>query len=293
MVTRFLLAGVQMAPVFGDVAANIAGTSAWIRAAADQGARLVVLPEAASAGYVFADRAEAARYAQPVPEGPTVTAWARLAAELDVWIVGGVTERDGDAVFNSAVLLGPTGHLGTFRKAHLWNDEKEIYDRNSDGFPVYDTPLGRIGIGICYDAWFPETFRSAALQGADLVVLPSNWVPVPGQPTTAPAMANLMCMTGAHSNQCYVAGISRIGVENGQPFVGRSVLVGPDGWPIAGPASGNREELVLAEVDLIGTRAQRWHNPFNQPLADRRTDLYVAGDVDRAVTAVTCVDGDR
>ncbi|MFI7025491.1 nitrilase family protein [Micromonospora sp. NPDC049900] len=293
MVTRFLLAGVQMAPVFGDVAANIAGTSAWIRAAADQGARLVVLPEAASAGYVFADRAEAARYAQPVPEGPTVTAWARLAAELDVWIVGGVTERDGDAVFNSAVLLGPTGHLGTFRKAHLWNDEKEIYDRNADGFPVYDTPLGRIGIGICYDAWFPETFRSAALQGADLVVLPSNWVPVPGQPTTAPAMANLMCMTGAHSNQCYVAGISRIGVENGQPFVGRSVLVGPDGWPIAGPASGDREELVLAEVDLIGTRAQRWHNPFNQPLADRRTDLYVAGDVDRAVTAVTCVDGDR
>ncbi|MGW0503451.1 nitrilase family protein [Micromonospora sp. NPDC003241] len=284
MVTRFLLAGVQMAPVFGDVAANIAGTSAWIRAAADRGARLVVLPEAASAGYVFADRAEAARYAQPVPDGPTVTAWARLAAELDVWIVGGVTERDGDAVFNSAVLLGPTGHLGTFRKAHLWNDEKEIYDRNADGFPVYDTPLGRIGIGICYDAWFPETFRSAALQGADLVVLPSNWVPVPGQPTTAPAMANLMCMTGAHSNQCYVAGISRIGVENGQPFVGRSVLVGPDGWPIAGPASGDREELVLAEVDLIGTRAQRWHNPFNQPLADRRTDLYVTGD--HAVPAV-------
>ncbi|MEU5551410.1 nitrilase family protein [Micromonospora sp. NPDC047793] len=275
MVTRFLLAGVQMAPVFGDVAANVAGTSAWIRAAAERGARLVVLPEAASAGYVFADRAEATRYAQPVPDGPTVTAWARLAAELDVWIVGGVTERDGDAVFNSAVLIGPTGHLGTFRKAHLWNDEKDIYDRNVDGFPVFDTPLGRIGIGICYDAWFPETFRSAAVQGADLVVLPSNWVPVPGQPRAAPAMANLMCMTGAHSNQCYVAGISRIGAERGQPFIGRSVLVGPDGWPIAGPASGDREELVLAEVDLIGTRAQRLHNPFNQPLADRRTDLYV------------------
>ncbi|QOC95388.1 hydratase [Micromonospora craniellae] len=273
-----------MAPVFGDIAANIASTCGWIRAAADRGARLVVLPEAASAGYVFADRVEAARYAQPVPDGPTVTAWARLAAELDLWIVGGVTERNGDRIFNSAVLLGPTGHVGTFRKAHLWNDEKEIYDRNDDGFPVYDTPLGRIGIGICYDAWFPETFRSAALQGADLVVLPSNWVPVPGQPTAVPAMANLMCMTGAHSNQCYVAGISRIGVENGQPFVGRSVLVGPDGWPIAGPASGDREELVLAEVDLVGTRAQRWHNPFNQPLADRRTDLYVTGD--QAVPAV-------
>ncbi len=277
MVTRFLLAGVQLEPVFGDIPANIARTSYWIREAAARGARLVVLPEAATAGYVFADRAEAAHHAQPVPDGPTCTAWARLAAELGVWIVGGVTERDGDRIFNAAVLLGPTGHVGTFRKAHLWNDEKEIYDRNGDGFPVFDTPLGRIGIGICYDAWFPETFRSAALQGADLVVLPSNWVPVPGQPDAVPAMANLMCMTGAHSNQCYVAGVSRIGVERGQPFVGRSVLVGPDGWPIAGPASPDREELVLAEVDLIGSRAERLHNPFNQPLADRRTDLYVAG----------------
>lgn len=275
MVTRFLLAGVQFEPVLGDIAGNIARTSSWIRQAAIRGARLVVLPEAASAGYVFTDRAEAARHAQPVPDGPTIVAWARLAAELDVWIVGGVTERKGDQVFNTAVLLGPTGHLGSFRKAHLWNDEKDIYDRNVDGFPVFDTPLGRIGIGICYDAWFPETFRSAALQGADLLVLPSNWVPVPGQPASVPAMANLLCMTGAHSNQCYVAGVSRVGVERGQPFVGRSVLVGPDGWPLAGPASFDREELILAEVDLIGSRPQRLHNPFNQPLADRRPDLYV------------------
>jgi predicted amidohydrolase len=275
MVTRFLLAGVQMEPVLGDIPANIARTSYWIREAAARGARLVVLPEASSAGYVFVDRAEAARHAQPVPDGPTVAAWARLAEELDVWIVGGVTERDGDRVFNSAVLLGPTGHVGTFRKAHLWNDEKDIYDPNRDGFPVFDTPLGRIGIGICYDAWFPETFRSAALQGADLVVLPSNWVPVPGQPAAVPPMANLLCMTGAHCNQCYVAGVSRIGVERGQAFVGRSVLVGPDGWPLAGPASPDREELLLAEVDLVGSRAGRLNNPFNQPLADRRTDLYV------------------
>ncbi|MBO4209201.1 hydratase [Micromonospora echinofusca] len=275
MVTRFLLAGVQFEPVFGDLDANIARTTSWIRRAADRGARLVVLPEAASAGYVFADRAEAARYAQPVPDGPTVAAWARLAAERDLWVVGGITERDGEGVYNSAVLVGPTGLVGTFRKAHLWNDEKNIYHPNREGFPVFDTPLGRIGIGICYDAWFPETFRSAALQGADLVVLPSNWVPVPGQSEAAPAMANMMCMTGAHSNQCYVAGVSRIGVERGQPFIGRSVLVGPDGWPLAGPASPDREELVLAEVDLIGSRALRWHNPFNQPLADRRRDLYV------------------
>ncbi|MBM0240561.1 hypothetical protein JNW88_32085 [Micromonospora sp. ATA32] len=77
MVTRFLLAGVQLEPILGDIPANIARTSYWIREAAGRGARLVVLPEAASAGYVFADRAEAAHHAQPVPDGPTVTAWAR------------------------------------------------------------------------------------------------------------------------------------------------------------------------------------------------------------------------
>ncbi|WP_432989253.1 nitrilase family protein [Dactylosporangium sp. CA-233914] len=272
--TGFLLAGVQMRPTFGDVRANLAASSLWIREAAARGAKLVVLPEAASAGYVFTDRAEAAQHAEPVPDGPTSAGWAALAAELKIWIVGGVTERYGDRIYNSAVVLGPGGHLGTYRKAHLWNDEKRIYDRNTAGFPVFDTPLGRIGVGICYDAWFPETFRSAALQGADLVVLPSNWVPVPGQPGDGPAMAHLMCMTGAHSNQYYVAGISRIGVERGQEFVGRSVLVGPDGWPLAGPASRDREELVTAEVDLIGTRRERRDNPFNQPLADRRTDLY-------------------
>ncbi|MET7422501.1 nitrilase family protein [Dactylosporangium sp. NPDC005555] len=272
--TGFVLAGVQWEPVLGDVEGNLAASSAWIRRAAAEGARLVVLPEASSAGYVFEDRAEAAKYAEPIPDGPTSTGWAALAAELGIWIVGGLTELDGDRVYNSAVVLGPDGHLGTYRKAHLWNDEKRIYDPNTAGFPVFDTPLGRIGVGICYDAWFPEMFRSAAVQGADLLVLPSNWVPVPGQPDTGPAMAHLMCMTGAHSNQFFVAGISRIGVERGQEFVGRSVLVGPDGWPLAEPASRDREELVLAEVDLISTRRQRRENPFNQPLADRRTDLY-------------------
>jgi len=275
VVTGFVLAGVQMEPVLGDPAANIEKSSYWIREAAGHGARLVVLPEAASAGYVFADREEALRHAEPVPGGPAYTAWAALAAELDLWIVAGITELAEGTVYNSAVLIGPEGHVGTFRKAHLWNFEKEIYGRNEEGFPVFETPLGNIGIGICYDAWFPETFRSTALRGADLLVLPSNWVPVPGQPADAPAMANLMCMTGAHSNQYFVAGISRIGVERGQEFIGRSVIVGPSGWVLAGPAGGDTEELLLAEVDLIGTRRERRENPFNQPLADRRTDVYV------------------
>ncbi|MEU2979123.1 nitrilase family protein [Streptomyces hirsutus] len=276
--TGFILAGIQFEPAFGDPAANIETSSRLIREAAAAGARLVVLPEAASAGYMFTDRADARRNAEPVPDGPVSSAWAALAAELDLWIVAGVTELAGEKVYNAAVLMGPEGHVGTFRKAHLWNFEKELYDRQEDGFPVFRTPLGNIGIGICYDAWFPETFRSAALGGADLLALPSNWVPVPGQPEDAPVMANLMCMTAAHSNQFFVAGVSRTGSERDQGFIGRSLIVGPDGWPLAGPAGGGEEAIVLAEVDLIGSRKERLGNPFNQPLGERRTDVYRTGD---------------
>lgn len=270
-----VVACVQMRPQLGDVAGNLARSAQWIRTAAAAGARLVVLPEAASAGYMFADRAEALRYAEPVPDGPTCAGWAEICAELDVFVVGGLTERAGDDIYNAAVLIGPSGHIGSYRKVHLWNDEKAIYGPGDLGFPVFDTPLGRIGVLICYDAWFPESFRSCALAGADIVCSPSNWVPVPGQPTGTPPMANLMCMTGAHSNQVYVAAASRVGVERDQPFIGASVIVDHTGWVLAGPADGEQEQLLLAEVDLVGSRPDRHGNPFNQPLADRRPPAYL------------------
>lgn len=272
--TAFIAAVVQMAPRVGDIANNIRRSCEWIERASDAGAELIVLPEACSAGYVFADRNEARRCAEEVPDGPATSAWAALAARREVWLVAGVTERCGDRVYNSAVLLSPSGHVGTFRKAHLWNDEKRIYDPTTVPFPVFETPFGRMGIGICYDAWFPETFRSAALSGADLVVLPSNWVPVPSQPATLPTMANMMCMTAAHSNQIYVLAASRTDVERGVAFIGGSLIVGPDGWPVAGPASLEDEALVTARIDPVGSRAERIGNAFNQPLRDRRPELY-------------------
>lgn len=278
MSTSFVLAGVQFRPVLGDVQGNIEATTHWIREAAGAQAKLIVLPEAASAGYMFRDRDEASAYAQRIDDGETIGVWKTLAHDLQIHIAAGFIERDDKGIYNSAVLIGPDGVIGRFRKAHLWNAEQQIYDRNEDGFPVFDTPLGRIGMAICYDAWFPETFRSVALRGADLLVLPANWVPVPDQPEDGLAMANLMCMTGAHSNNIYVAGISRIGEERGQEFIGSSVVAGPGGWLLAGPASKDHEELILAEVDLIGSRAERFGNPFNQPIDDRRPELYVDMD---------------
>lgn len=270
----FRIACIQMEPKIGDLEGNRLESNRRIREAANHSAKLIVLPEAAAAGYVFRDREEAMSLAEEVPSGPACTQWLALCRELDVWIVAGMTEKDGDEVYNTAVLMSPSGYIGKFRKVHLWNDEKNIYGPGQE-FPVFDTELGRISIAICYDAWFPETFRSASLGGADLLVMPCNWVPVPQQPPGI-VMANMMCQTGAHSNHLFVAAASRVGEERGQAFVGCSVVVGPDGWPMAGPASPDQPEIIYADIDPVGTREQRWGNPFNQPVNDRRVDVYRA-----------------
>ena len=262
---------VQFAPLIANPEANRARSAELI---ARTGADLVVLPEASNAGYVFADRAEAYAYAEPVPDGPACRAWLQLCRRYGMYVVAGVTERAGDAVYNSAVLLGPDGHVGTYRKCHLWNDEKRLFAPGDLGFPVYETPLGRIAMTICYDEWFPETFRLCALGGADIVCVPTNWVPVPGQPDGLPTMANMMTMTGAHSNQVYVAAADRVGTERGQRFIGSSLIVDHRGWPLAGPADGTSETVLTAVCDLVGSRTERRDNPFNQPLRDRRVDVY-------------------
>lgn len=272
--TSITVAAVQTEPVLGAAQANIAATCARISEAAAHGATLIVLPEAASTGYMFAGPGEAAAAAEPVPGGPACTAWARLCARLGVHVVAGVIERAGGAVYNAAVLIGPGGHIGTFRKVHLWNDEKRLYAPGDLGFPVFATSLGRIGMHICYDGWFPESYRLCAVAGADIICVPANWVPVPTQPAGYPAMANLMVITGAHSNQVYIAAASRVGTERGQPFIGQSLIVDPAGVPLAGPASPDGEDILYATADLIGSRSQRFANPFNGPLRDRRSDVY-------------------
>ncbi|MDR3537925.1 MAG: nitrilase family protein [Acetobacteraceae bacterium] len=268
------IACVQMRPSIGDVTANVDRSVDFITRAADAGANVVVLPELANTGYVFETRAEAFALAEAIPSGPTTARWMALAQARQVYIVAGITERDGDSLYNSAVVLGPDGYIGTFRKMHLWNAENLFFEPGNLGFPVFHTPIGRIGVAICYDGWFPETFRLQALQGADLVCVPTNWVPIPGQAEGQPAMANVLLMAAAHSNSLYIAAADRVGIERGQPFEGRSLIVAHTGWPVAGPASRDGEEIVMADVDLGAARRQRNWNAFNQVLRDRRTDVY-------------------
>jgi N-carbamoylputrescine amidase len=148
-----------------------------------------------------------------------------------------------------------------------------FFARGDLGFPVFDTALGKVGVAICYDGWFPETFRQLALAGAEIVCIPTNWVPMPDQPAGEAAMANTLHRAAAHSNGIFIACADRVGIERGQPFEGQSLIIGPKGWPLAGPASRDRTETVSALVDLDAA-GRKDLNAFNSLLRDRRADIY-------------------
>jgi predicted amidohydrolase len=264
----------QMEPVVGRKDANIAKSVKMIETAAGKGARLVVLPELANSGYVFESREEAWALAEEIPHGTTCEAWAEVAKKHDLHLVAGIAERADDKLFNSAVLIGPDGHIGTFRKVHLWNAENLFFEPGDLGFPVWNTPIGRIATHICYDSWFPESFRLAALQGADIVCVPTNWVPIPGQDKGREAMANILMMAASHCNSIFIAAADRVGTERGQPFNGQSIITSYTGWPVGGPASASKEEIIYADLNLSDARRKRNWNEYNQPLRDRRTDVY-------------------
>lgn len=279
------IACIQMEPAVGALETNVAKTLAHLETAANNGVDIAVLPELCNSGYVFESREEAFSLSEAVPDGPTTQAWMSAAAEHNMIIVAGIAERDSNRLFNSAVAVGPDGYIGTYRKNHLWAAENLFFEPGDLGIPVWHTPHGRIAAAICYDGWFPELIRMAAVQGADLICMPTNWVPMPEQPDGLPAMANILAMSSAHSNSLFIAAADRVGVERGQPFLGRSIILSHTGWPVAGPASATEQEILYADVDLSDSRKKRSLNAFNQPLRDRRIDLYdetLGSDVKRS-----------
>jgi predicted amidohydrolase len=268
------VASVQLEPEFGNKTANLKKITARVTEASSEGAQLIVLPELATTGYMFESREEAFALAEDVPGGQAVGMLCELAATSDVYIVIGVAERDDARLFNTSVVVGPDGYIGKFRKVHLWADENLVFEPGNLGFPVFHTPIGRLATFVCYDGWFPESYRTCAVAGADIVCIPTNWVPIPGQDESRQAMATILCMGSAHSNSVVVVAADRIGTERGQLFIGQSVIISHTGWPIAGPGSADAEEILYAEVDLAAARRARSWNAFNDPLRDRRPDAY-------------------
>ncbi|CAK9887950.1 MULTISPECIES: nitrilase family protein [Pseudomonas] len=241
-----------------------------------EGANLIILPELANTGYSFNTRAEAWAHAEALADGPSLKTWAAFAREHHVYLVAGFAERDGLKLYDSAVLFGPEGLLGHYRKAHLWNQEKLWFSPGNLGFPVFETPIGRIGLLICWDIWFPEVPRLLAMQGADIICSLNNWVwtPAPLFDASGRCMASYLTMTAAHVNNVHIAAANRIGSERGGRFLGCSLIAGTNGWPLGEIAGPENQCILYADLDLSSARSTPIWNSLNDLPRDRRTDLY-------------------
>ena len=268
------VASAQLAPVFGDLARNRARAEEAIRNAAGAGARLVVLPELCTTGYAFADESQARELGEPA-DGPTVTRWRELAAALRIVIVGGFCECDGGPPRNSAAIVDADGGLTVYRKTHLWDREQLLFVAGDTPPPVVATAAGRVGVAVCYDAFFPEVMRALALAGAELIAVPMN-SPVMDPPgrTQPLAVEVVQALAAAGANRVFVVQADRTGRERGIEWAGASVICDPDGRLLAGPvADFERPALLTATCDLALARDKRL-GARNDVFADRRADLY-------------------
>ncbi|MNK93229.1 (R)-stereoselective amidase [compost metagenome] len=271
-VKNTVVACCQLAPKIGDLAHNRTLTERAIRQAALQGAQVVVLPELVQSGYLFADRFEALSLAETT-DGPILQLWQALARELNLVIVGGFCERlPGDELANSAAMIDANGLRAVYRKAHLWDAEKDIFTAGDAPPPVVETLHGRLGMLICYDLEFPEWVRLPALAGADLLCAPVNWPDGPRPQTERPAEV-LRVQANASVNRMFIAACDRYGHERGVGWVQGSVIVDADGYPLAGPAEQGGEQLLLATLNLAEARNKRI-SARNDLHLDRRPQLY-------------------
>ena len=262
----------QVTPALGHPAANRELVADAVSHAAAQGASVIVLPELVSSGYVFDSRADAQASAEAA-DGATVTLWARLAADHGVVIVGGFCETTAAGeLFNSAALVDPGGLRGVYRKAHLWDKERLLFTPGSTAPPVIPTLFGRIAVMICYDLEFPEWVRLPALDGAQLLCAPVNWPAFPRPDGERPAEI-VRVQADAAVNRMFIAACDRTGEERGVEWVGGSVIVDADGWPLAcaPPAAG--PTIIAAECQLDHA-LDKAISPISNVHADRRPELY-------------------
>lgn len=262
----------QTAPAFGANRENLDQVIAWLGTAAAEGAVLVVFPECALSGYLLDDLE---RLAEPVP-GPAIARLAEACARWQVHAVVGLLERGAEAIYNSAVLVGPDGLIGCYRKAHLPGLGLDRLVAHGDTpFAVYGTPIGRIGMAICYDIRFPEPARLLALKGADIIAFPSNW-PVVERVAPPSTIPEVLTRARAIENRVHLAVANRAGMERGSRFLGRSQLVDVLGTVVA--EAGTEETVLYADLDLALARQKDFvYSPGRFEIhwfGDRRTDLY-------------------
>jgi len=277
--TKTTIACVQMDCHLGRPDDNRRRMVERLRRAAGAGARLVLFPECAVTGYCFESLEEAAAFAEP-QDGPTALLLSGACAEAGVYAVAGYVERDGPRLYNAAMVVGPEGVVGGYRKVHLpFLGADRFLTPGDRPFRVFDLPVGRLGVNICYDASFPESARVLKLLGAEIILLPTNWPP--GAWRTPEFVLNAR----AQENHVHFAAANRVGTERGWSFIGRSKVIDCDGDTVA-EAGGEGEEILLAEVEPAASNRNRIVNVAGayeiDRLADRRPEFYAPVAAPRA-----------
>lgn len=255
----------QYNPQFGEVAKNLDTVIATLEQA---DADLIVLPELFASGYQFVSQEEVQQLAEPVPNGPTTRGLMDIAKRRRMHMVAGLPEQSGGRYYNSAVVVGPSGFVGCYRKTHLFYEETLFFTPGDSGFQVWDIGPAKIGVMICFDWYYPEAARSLAVQGADILCHPSNLV-LPNCPDSMP----VRCL----ENRVFAVTCNRIGREarggkDPLTYIGHSEIVTPKGI-ILHRASRDRDDLTVLDINPSEARNKQL-NRYNDLLRDRRTSLY-------------------
>ncbi|MFQ5912374.1 MAG: nitrilase-related carbon-nitrogen hydrolase [Nitrospinota bacterium] len=255
----------QFAPVFGDVAGNLAEVR---EALGGMEAELIVLPELFNTGYQFVSEGEVRELAEPIPGGETCGALMDLAHERRTHIVAGLAECDGDVSFNSSVLVGPEGYLGRYRKLHLFSEEKRWFQPGGEPPPVFDVRDVKLGLMICFDWIFPETARMLALQGADILCHPANLIYT---------LCHQAMVVRCIENRVFAVTCNRTGQDARKPgetltYTGGSQVVDPQGRILL---RAGEERAEGQAVNIFPERSRnKDFSPYNHLVRDRRVEIY-------------------
>lgn len=252
----------QFSPLLGDAPGTMNAIERLLAGCA--GTDILVLPELCNSGYNFNSCEQAWDTSESIEGSPFIEFLESKCRSLNMHIVSGLNERDGDMLYNSAVLIGPNGYMGTYRKLHLFLNEKDFFQPGNTGMPVFDIGSCTLGMLVCFDWIFPEVWRILALKGADIICHPSNLV--------LPGFAQRAIPIHALTNRVYVVTANRIGTERDLTFTGTSTISDPRGDIIA-QASWAKEEVAVREIDIALAR-DKMMTPRNHLFTDRRPEEY-------------------
>ncbi|MEM2883986.1 MAG: nitrilase-related carbon-nitrogen hydrolase [Nitrososphaerales archaeon] len=268
MVERVIkLAYAQTNPTFGEVESNVDDALTVIRST---DADIIVFPELFNTGYAFIDREEVKRFAEEVPHGETCRALIEESGRQKKTIVAGLAEKAGDAVYNSAVIVSKGRLVGSYRKIHLFDREKILFNRGDLMPKVYDVEGVKLGVLICFDWLFPEIWRVLALKGADIIAHPSNLV--------LPYYCQRAMLARSFENHIYTVTANRVGEEKRGnyhlKYIGRSQIVSPK-MEVLASASDDQVECKAAQINLELARNKKL-TALNDIFKDRRPKFYSA-----------------